>query len=117
MRIALLLKLAVLALVIVAAFDGANLIRAGFGADNEAGEVARAATQNYDSSKNVQQAYDAAVAALTDSHDVIDPSTFVFDANGEVSLTVRRKADSVVLGRIRKSWTEITVKGSAGAPS
>lgn len=117
MRIALFLKLGLLAVFVVLAFDGANLARSAYGADSEAGNVARAATTTYSSTKNVQAAYDAAVAALAHPDDVIDTKDFVFDANGAVTLTLHRKADSVVLGRLREQWTQITVSGHAARPS
>jgi hypothetical protein len=116
-RIALLLKLAVLGLLIVAAFDGANLVRTAYGADRDAESAAIAASQTYRSTKNVQLAYDAAVAAINDPEAVVDPQTFSADEDGVVRLTVHRKSDSVVLRRVHEQWTEIAMSSNARPPS
>ena len=116
MKIALLLKLGVLALVVVLGFDGASVARQAYRADREAGDAARVATRTFMATKNVQQAYDAAVAELP-AGDVIDPETFAVDDLGGVTLTLRSTADTVVLGRLRDTWTTLTVEGSANRPS
>lgn len=96
------------------AFDGIALVKTNFAAADHANTAASAAADVYKGSKNVQSAYDAAVAVVEPSGDTIDPKTFLVDpTSGHVTLTVVEPATTLWLYRIAplKKYTLVHATG------
>ncbi len=106
----------VLAVVGLIGFDlialGVNRMQA----EDRAGTAARAAVSSYSSSKNVQQAYDAAVGTLDDEvTDRIDPGSFTVDSDGGVTLTLERETTTFLVEKIGpiRDWATATATRTA----
>ena len=111
----------VLAVVGVIGFD---LVALGVGrlqAEDRAAAAARAAASSWSSgSKDVQAAYDAAVARLAEdagglAEDSIDPSTFTVAPDGTVTLTLRHTAATLLVEKVAaaRPWATASVTTSA----
>ncbi len=106
----------VIAFIGLIGFDGMALLKTNFTAADHASTAASAATDNYHQTKNVQQAYDAAVAAVPG--DTIDPKKFLVDpATGSVHLTVTEQAVTLWIYRIPPLKKYTIVHASAEANS
>lgn len=103
-----------LSLVGVVGYDVAALAIARFNADDQAREAARSASQEYRSSRNVQNAYDAAVASLQDSGATIDTGDFEVAQDGTVALTLRTRAETVVVEKVGplKRYADVVQRAS-----
>ena len=107
----LVLVIAVLGLI---GFDGIALVKTNFAAADHAGSAAVAGAETYRQTKNVQQAYDAAVVAA--SGDTIDPKGFTVDpTTGKVHLTVTEDAVTLWLHKVGPLKKYIVVHASADA--
>lgn len=111
-----LLKLLPIVLLVIVIYDGANLARTAYGVDRDADDVARVAARAYSSTKDVNAAYNAAVASLKDG-DTIPQNSFAVDEFGTVTLEVSRGKDTLLIGKVKREWETFTVEGSAGRPS
>ena len=95
-------------------FDGIALVKTNFTANDHAGSAAVAGAEAYRQTKNVQQAYDAAVEAA--SGDAIDPKSFTVDpSNGKIHLTVTETAETLWVHKIGALKKYALVHASADA--
>lgn len=106
----------ILSVVGILGFDLIAIGQAHIQASDRAGTAARAAAEAYSSSKNVQTAYDAAFATLTDG-DTIPPTTFVVAQDGSVDLRLNHSAVTLFVHRIGPlaSQADVSSTGKAGA--
>jgi hypothetical protein len=107
-----------LALLGLVAFDGISLVQARFQAADRATTAANAAADSYKASKNVQLAYNAAVATLN-TGDTIETKTFSIASTGVVTLRLHHKATTIIVGRIGplKHWIDAVETGEGAPPS
>ena len=97
-------------------FDGVALVKTNFTAADHAGTAASAGADTYRQTKNVQQAYDAALASVPG--DTIDPKTFLVNpATGSVHLTVTEQAVTLWVYRISPLKKYTIVHASAESTS
>ena len=106
---------AVLAVLGVVGFDLIALGTARFQAEDHAQAAARAASERYRDGKDLQAAYDAAVAEVVPHGETIDPATFSVAPDGAVTLTLHRTASTMVVEKIgpARGLTEVDVTVSA----
>lgn len=106
---------AVLAVLGVIGFDAISLGATRFQAEDHAQLAARAAAESYRTGKDLQTAYDTAVAAVLEHGDTIDPQTFTVAPDGSVTLTLLRIAPTLVLEKIgpAKDWARMSSTVSA----
>ena len=106
---------AVLAVFGVLGFDAISLGAARFQAEDHAQVAVRAAAESYRTGKDLQAAYDAAVAEVVEHGDTIDPQTFSVAPDGTVTLTLLRIAPTMVIEKIgpARDWAKMTSTVSA----
>ena len=97
-----------LAVLGLAGFDGISLVAARFSAADHAQTAATAAADNWAHSKNIQQAYNAAAAAIATTGDRIETTTFTVTPDGAVHLTLHHQATTLLLHRVSAldSWLD-----------
>jgi hypothetical protein len=105
-------KLAVvLALCGLVLFDCISIASTAVTVSDEGAYAARQASENWQQSKNIQQAYDAAVAAAKDSNPAnrVATKSFTVDPDGTVHLTVSRTARTLFVFRLdrTKKWAHV----------
>ena len=107
-----------LAVLGVLGFDAVSLVSARFQAEDHAQSAVRAANESYRGNKDLQQAYEAAVAEVTDDGDTIAPESFQVAPDGQITLTLHRTAATMVVDRIppARDWAEVDVTVT-GRPS
>lgn len=113
-------KIAVaLAVTGVVLFDGVSVGVAHMNAQDDANSAAVAANAEWQQSHNIQNAYNAAADALSNSDETILTRGFSIDANGTVHLVLRRTATTLVMAKIGplKKYTVFTVQGEATNPT
>ena len=95
----------------LALFDAISIGTTAMTVADQGSFAALQASEDWQTSKSVQSAYNAAVAAAAKENpaDVIATDDFKIDADGTVHLTVSRTATTLVVFRIGpiKSWTHI----------
>ena len=101
------------------AFDGFTLMVANFGASDDATTAANAAADNFQQSKDVRAAYQAAVQSLEGKHDTVETKDFSIDPAGKVTLTVDRSPMTFWVHRVGplKKYTLVRQTGSGTPPS
>lgn len=107
--------LAVLGLV---GFDAMSLALARVQAEDAAQQAVRAASTAYSTTRNLQTAYDAAVAEVAPAGDTIDPTGFSITPAGAVTLSLRREAATLLVekvGPLRK-YADVTRTVTGGPP-
>jgi hypothetical protein len=111
----------IMALVGVALFDAISVGTTSASVADQGTSAALQASATWDETKDVQAAYNAAVAFATEANpqNELDPQSFSIDADGTVHLTVSRDAKTLVLyrwGRTAK-WAHVsqTAKGRSVA--
>ena len=99
----------------VVGFDLISLGTARFQAEDHAQSAVRAANESWKSAKDLQRAYDAALAEVAEHGDTIDPQTFTVGQDGVITLTLHRVAPTMVVEKIgpARSWAEVDVTVSA----
>lgn len=104
-----------LAVLGVVGFDLVSLGSARFQAEDHAQAAVRAANESWKSAKDLQTAYDAALAEVVEHGDTIDPQTFTVGADGGITLTLRRTAPTMLVEKIgpARSWADVDVTLSA----
>ena len=109
----------VLAVMGVALFDGVSVGVAHMNGQDDANSAASAANTAWTQSHNVQDAYNAAVAAITNSNETVLTKGFSVDTDGTVHLLLRRTAVTLVMSHIGplKKYTVITLPGEASSPT
>lgn len=94
------------------AFDAIAIGTARLSVQDQAGASARAASESYLHTHDVQAAYQAAaaVAAEADPSNEIPPSSFTAEQDGTVTLRVRRTATTLVVQRIGwiDQWADVS---------
>lgn len=91
-----------LAILVVLFHDGVMLGVAQVTTDQDAAVAARAAAQNWQQTKDVQKAYDAAALSVQSKGTEIDAASFKVAENGQVTLTAGRRTSTMVADRF--SW-------------
>lgn len=89
-----------LAVVGVLGFDAVSLGAGRFQAEDHAQQAARAAVEAYSSSRDLQKAYDAAVAEVLDDGDTIETGSFTVAPTGAVTLTLVREVPTVLVEKV-----------------
>ncbi len=84
----------------VIGFDLISLASTRFQAEDHAQSAARAAAGAYDGPATLQTSYEAALAAVVDHGDTIDPQSFSVLADGTVTLTLRRGAPTLLVEKV-----------------
>lgn len=113
------IKLAlVLGLVAVVGYDAISLVHTRLTAADAANTAAAAAAENYRGSRNIQLAYNAALAAAGSPDATIDTGTFKVAPDGGVSLRLHLHATTLLVHRIPplRSWEDASEVGTAGPP-
>lgn len=90
----------VLSVIGVLCLDGFAWTSARVGAQDSAERAGRAAVSAWQQTPDLQRAYDAALAEVAESSDVIDAPSFTAAPDGAVTLTLHRDASTLVLHRI-----------------
>lgn len=105
----------VLAALGVIGFDAISLTTARFQAEDHAQAAVREARDAYRGSNDLQTAYNAALAEVAQHGDTIDPQTFTIGPDGRVTLTLHRKASTMLVEKIPqlRPWTEVRQTVSA----
>lgn len=105
----------VLAVLGVIGFDLISLGTARFQAEDHAQTAVRAASSSYASGRDLQQAYDAALAEVVEHGDTIDPQTFTIGPDGTVTLTLHRTAPTMLVEKVPplREWAEVARTVSA----
>lgn len=100
---------ATLAVLGVIGFDLISLGTARFQAEDHAQSAVRAANEAYGSSKDLQTAYDAALAEVVQHGDTIDPQTFSVAPDGTISLTLHRTAPTMLVEKVAplREWADV----------
>jgi hypothetical protein len=104
-----------LALLGVVGFDLVSLGASRFQAEDHAQSAVRAANETYRGAKDLQAAYEAAVAEVAEHGDTIDPQTFTVASDGTITLTLHRTAPTRVVEKVAplRHWAEVDVTVSA----
>lgn len=89
--------LAVLGLV---GFDAMSLGVARIQAEDHAQQAVRAAAAAYNGSRDLQAAYEAALAAVLPSADTIDPASFTVAPDGAVTLSLRHETATLLVEKV-----------------
>jgi hypothetical protein len=104
---------AVLTVLGIAIFDAISIGTTFTTTEDTGNSAARTASEAWtENGKDIQKAYDAALAEANDGGGgyTIDPKTFVVDPNGTVHLTIHRTASTIVVRRIGpiKHWADVS---------
>jgi hypothetical protein len=99
----------------VVLFDGVSVGVARMSAQDDANTAAQAARDSWSSSHDVQVAYAAAVAAISNPNERVLTHGFTIAPDGTVHLWLRRSATTLVLYRIGplKKYGVVKVEGEA----
>ena len=106
---------ATLAVLGVVGFDLVALGATRFQAEDHAQAAVRAANETWKSSKDLQAAYESALAEAAEHGDRIDPQTFTIASDGAITLTLQRTAATVLVEKVGplRGWAQVstTVSG------
>ncbi len=91
---------ATLAVLGMIGFDAVSLGAGRFRAEDSAQAAARAAAEAFSNTRNLQKAYEAALDEVLGSGDTIDPAGFTINPQGEVTLTLRHEAATLLVAKI-----------------
>lgn len=111
----------VLAIAGLGLFDAISVGTTAVSLSDQGNMAAREASEAWQTSDNVQAAYDAAVKSATEANplNVVDPETFTIDQDNTVHLTVSRTATTILLyhwGRTA-DWAELSRDGKGRSVS
>jgi hypothetical protein len=102
----------VMAVLGVALFDAISVGTTSASVADQGTTAALAASATWDETKDIQAAFDSAVASATEQNpeNELDPKGFSIDADGTVHLTVSRDAKTLVLYRWGRSakWAHVS---------
>jgi len=102
----------IMALAGVVLFDAISVGTTNASVADQGSSAALTASATWDETKNVQSAYESALASVTQSNaqNELDPKSFSIDADGTVHLTVSRDAKTLVLYRWGKTakWAHVS---------
>ena len=101
------------ALLGVLAYDGVKVMTTHFGAADDAATASREAVDAYQATKDVQQAYDAAVRSLDGKGDTVETATFTVNPDGSIDLVVVKSVSTLWMKRVGflKDYTEVRQSG------
>jgi hypothetical protein len=101
--------LVVLSITGLVGFDLVSLGASRLQAEDHAQAAARTAVESYTGPKDLQAAYDAALAEVVAHGDTIDPKTFGFAPDGTVTLTLRSTARTLLVHKVSalRDYTEV----------
>lgn len=108
-------KIAVtLTLFAIVCFDAVSVGVTKIGVEDTARNAARAGSEAWVQSKDVNRAFKAAADYAEDHGATISRKSFVVDRNGKVTVTVSKEATTLLLFRTKKTaeWTKVTATGS-----
>ena len=111
---------ATLAILGILGFDGIALVTTTFQAEDRANSAAREAADVYRATKDVQKAYDAAVAVALASSSTIETTTFVADpTSGKITLKLHSEAATLWMHRIGplKKYIDVSATGTGTSTS
>lgn len=91
---------ATMAVLGVIGFDAVSLSAARFQAEDHAQQAAQAAVTSYASNKDLQKAYDLALAEVADDGDTLDAEAFTVGPDGSITLQLRREVATVLVEKI-----------------
>lgn len=98
------------------AFDGISIATARLSVEDQAVAAAREASRSFQQSRNVQAAYDTAVATALEADPLneVPPAAFQAEQDGTVTLSVHRTATTIVLHHIGwiEHWADVTGQGT-----
>lgn len=99
-----------LAVVGLLGFDAVSLGTSRLQAEDHAHTAARAAVESYRTGKNLQAAYDAALAEVAADGDTLDAPAFTAAPDGSITLRLRRTAPTLLVKRVGplRHWTVVT---------
>lgn len=101
----------VLAVAGLGLFDAISVASTAMTLSDQGSYAAREASEVWQQTGSVQQAYDAAVATATEQNpvNVVDPKTFRIDEDNTVRLQVSRTATTILLYRWGRTaeWAEL----------
>jgi len=99
-----------LAVVGLVGFDAVALGATRFQAEDHAQTAARAAVASWSADKDLQKAYDAALAEVAADGDTLDAEAFSVAPDGAVTLRLRREVPTLLIEKVPQlhSWTEVT---------
>ena len=89
--------LAVLGLI---GFDAVSLGAGRFQAEDHAQTAARVAVESWAGHKDLQKAYDAALAAVAGDGDTLDAEAFTVAPDGAVTLRLRRDVPTLLIAKV-----------------
>ncbi|MBV9293059.1 MAG: hypothetical protein JO222_11470 [Frankiales bacterium] len=104
----------------VTLFDTASVIAAHVSASDDAANAAIAAGDDWRTSHNLQSAYNAAVASITNPSETVLTRGFAIDPDGTVHLLVRRTTRTILIqhiGPLESRFGTVTVSGEAPPPT
>lgn len=110
----------ILSLVAVVVFDTLSIASARLGLADDANAAAQAANYAWvQMNGNAQAAQDAAVDYAEARGEQLSPTSFSISSAGVVRLTLERRANTLVVGRLGplKRLAETTAQGSASTPA
>lgn len=91
---------AVLAVIGLIGFDAFSLGVNRFQAEDHAQTAARVAVESWAADKNLQKAYDAALAAVAADGDTLDAEAFTVAPDGAVTLRLRRDVPTLLVAKV-----------------
>jgi hypothetical protein len=105
----------VLALLGVIAFDAISVGVAHLNGSDDANNAATAAATAWQQTHQVQAAYAAALATITNPAETLLERGFVVNQDGSVRLLIRRKASTMVVAHIGplKKYADAVIEGDA----
>ncbi|NLT55030.1 MAG: hypothetical protein GXX79_10810 [Actinomycetales bacterium] len=105
----------VLSLVGVLAYDGLSVVASRFTVEDQATTAALTASDMWKRTHDIERTYQAALltAQAADAHNNVDRESFVVIGDGTVTLTMERKARTVVAGRLPALRDLFVVSGTA----
>lgn len=107
----------VLAVLAVIGFEGVSLGLSRISAQEVANDAAREAAHTYRDTRNVQDAYAAAVRIADEGDATIEPDEFFVMKDGTVVLTARKTARSMILYRFGATKDVLEAEAEARARS
>lgn len=107
-----------LALLGLIGFDAMSLAVARVQAEDSAQQAVRAAAATYASTRDLQAAYDSAVAKVAAAGDTIDPAGFGVASDGAVTLSLRRDAPTLLVEKVAplRTYAEVVRTVTGGPP-
>jgi exosome complex RNA-binding protein Csl4 len=107
-----------LAILGVVGFDAVSLGAGRFQAEDHAQKAARAGVESYRDTKDLQRAYDAALAEVVADGDTLDADAFTAGPDGSITLRLRREVPTVLVEKIGplREWATVT-RTVTGSPA